>query len=202
MSAPHLIGFSPSVYVRVARLVALEKGVALRREELDPFQAGGPPAALLALNPFGKVPVLRHGDLVLYETQAIAAYLDEAFAGPALQPAAPAARARLRQLQGIVDAYAYRPLVWGLYVAARERPDEPRAEALAQGRRALAALEALADAPWLLGADLSLADCHLAPVIGYLLQAAEGPGLLGETPILAAWWERASRRPGWGEILG
>jgi len=203
VSAPLLIGMAASVYVRVARLVALEKGVALEREELDPFQSGGPPAALLALNPFGKIPVLRHGDLVLYETQAIAAYLDEGFAGPALQPAEPARRARLRQLQGIVDSFTYRPLVWGLYVALSEgRPEPPAlAQALADSRRALRALEGLAETPWLLGGAVTLADCHLAPVIGYLVKVPQGRALLAEAPGLAAWWERAAARPGWAAVL-
>ena len=200
---PRLIGMSSSVYVRIARLAALEKGVALERDELDPFQPGGPPAALLALNPFGKIPVLRHGELVLYETQAIAAYLDEGFPGPALQPAGAAARARLRQLQGIVDSFAYRPLVWGLYVALSEGKPEPRAleQALADSRRALRALAGLAAAPWLLGEAVTLADCHLAPVIGYLVQVPEGRALLAEVPGLGAWWDRCRARPGWSEIL-
>ena len=203
-AVPLLIGMAASVYVRIARLAALEKGVALDREELDPFQPGGPPAELLALNPFGRIPVLRHGDLVLYETQAIAAYLDEAFPGPALQPAEAAQRARLRQLQGIVDAYAYRPMVWGLYVALTEGGATPTEleRATADSRLALRALDALAGAPWLLGPQVTLADCHLAPVIGYLTAVPQGRALLAAVPGLAAWWQRCRARPGWAALLG
>jgi len=203
-AVPLLIGMASSVYVRIARLVAHEKGVELEQQHLDPFAPGGPPAELLALNPFGRIPVLRHGDLVLYETRAITAYLDEAFPGPALQPADPPQRARLRQLQGIVDAYAYRPVVWGLYVALTEGgatlTDLERATA--DSRLALQALEVLAGAPWLLGPRVTLADCHLAPVIGYLTAVPQGRALLAAVPRLAAWWERCRARPGWAALLG
>lgn len=203
MSAPLLIGMDSSVYVRIARLAALEKGVALERQHLDPFLPGGPPDWFLALNPAGKIPVLRHGGFVLTETQAITAYLDEAFPGPALQPADPAARARLRQIQGIVDAHAYRPMVWGLYVALSE--GHAAAEAVAQAtddaRRVLGLLTRLAAAPWLLGEAVTLADCHLAPVIQYLAAVAPSRALLDETPALAAWFERARERAGWAAVL-
>src|SRR5687768_1769407 len=45
--------------------------------------------------PFGRVPVVRHRDFWLYETMAIALYVDENFPEPALQAADPAERARL-----------------------------------------------------------------------------------------------------------
>jgi glutathione S-transferase len=192
-----------SVYVRIARLAALEKGVALARQHLDPFLAGGPPDWFLALNPAGKIPVLRHGDFVLTETQAIAAYLDEAFPGPALQPADPAARGRLRQIQGIVDAHAYRPMVWGLYVALSEGDAKPEeiARATADARRALGLLARLAAQPWLLGEAVTLADCHLAPVIQYLTAVPQGRALLDEVPLLAAWFRRCRARAGWAAVL-
>ncbi len=203
MTAPLLIGMDSSVYVRIARLAALEKGVALERQHLDPFLPGGPPDWFLALNPAGKIPVLRHGDFVLTETQAITAYLDEAFSGPPLQPTEPAARARLRQIQGIVDAYAYRPMVWGLYVALSEGSAKPEevARATAETRRALGLLARLASAPWLLGGAVSLADCHLAPVIQYLTAVPPGRALLDEVPPLAAWFRRCRARAGWAAVL-
>jgi len=201
---PLLIGMGRSVYVRVALLAALEKGVALERQELDPFLDGGPPEAFLRLNPFGKIPVLRRGALTLYETQAVAAYLDEAFPGPALQPTTAAGRARMRQIQGIVDSFAYRPMVWGVYVALHEKAGDAAAlqRALFDSERALLALESLASSPWLLGEALTLADCHLAPVIGYLAKEPQGRALLAKAPALQAWWTRCAERSGWAEVLG
>ena len=82
-----LIGYRYSVYLRIVRVVLAEKGVAFAHVEVDPF--AGPPDWYLALHPFGRVPTLRHGDFVLYETSAIARYVDAAFAG------VPASRGRL-----------------------------------------------------------------------------------------------------------
>ena len=70
-----LHGYSYSVYLRIARMTMLEKGVAWRHVEIDPF-ADEIPADYLALNPFGRVPTLDHDGFILYETTAITRYLD------------------------------------------------------------------------------------------------------------------------------
>src|SRR5215469_1352632 len=92
-----LHGFRYSVYVRIARLVLAEKGVAYASVEVNPF-AANVPAEYLALHPFRRVPTLVYGDFALYETCAITRYVDEAFDGPALQPRDTRARARMAQV--------------------------------------------------------------------------------------------------------
>jgi glutathione S-transferase len=49
----------------------------------------------LEQHPFGRVPALKHGDFMLYETNAIAAYVDEVFPGPRLTPDDARKRARM-----------------------------------------------------------------------------------------------------------
>jgi glutathione S-transferase len=39
---------------------------------------------VVAIHPFGKIPVMRHGDVTLAESRAICGYVDRAFDGPAL----------------------------------------------------------------------------------------------------------------------
>ena len=56
-----LHGYSYSVYLRIARMTMLEKGVAWSHVEIDPF-ADEIPADYLALNPFGRVPTLDRRD--------------------------------------------------------------------------------------------------------------------------------------------
>ena len=52
-----------------------------------------------------------------------------------------------------------------------------------------------APGPWLLGDQLTLADLHAAPIIGYFVKVAEGQKLLAEFPDIQAWWTACARRP-------
>lgn len=199
---PVLHGYRPSVYVRVARLALAEKGVAYDQVEVNPFVAD-PPPEYLALQPFNRVPTLVHDGFVLYETGAITRYVDRAFAGPALQPADPRALARMDQIIGIVDSYAYWPLVRQVYVHAvglprRGQAGDPKeiADGLAAAAKGLGALEGLlADAAFLVGPALSLADLHLLPMIAYFAEAPEGAALLARHPRLDNWFARLKTRP-------
>jgi glutathione S-transferase len=204
MPAPvQLHGLARSVYTRIARLALEEKGVAYTLHEVEIFGPDGVPAEHLARHPFGRIPAFAHGDFRLYETGAITRYVDEAFAGPALQPADAARRARMNQIISVLDAYAYRPMVWGVVVPRMRRrpgdaaPDEVRiAEALAASARALDALDALiATGPHLLGAELTLADLHAYPVLGCFAFAPEGAALLQRHAALQRWWQAMQQRP-------
>lgn len=194
-----LIGYRYSVYLRIARLVLDEKGVAFRHVEVDPF--GAIPPWYLALHPFGRVPVLRHGDFVIHETAAIGRYVDAAFDGPALVPTDARAAGRMQQVIGIVDSYGYRPMVRQVFAHGVFRPAAgeagDRAEVMAgleAGRLVLGALEGLAEGRWIAGDVLSLADLHLGPMMAYFVAAPEGAAMLAGYPRLSAWWARMGAR--------
>ena len=74
MPKPEIIGSLRSTYTRVVRMVCEEKGIEYALTERPP---GAP--EILAIHPFGKMPVLRHGDFALCESKAIATYLDRSF---------------------------------------------------------------------------------------------------------------------------
>ncbi len=197
-----LHGYRYSVYVRIVRLVLAEKGVAHERVEVNPF-AADMPAEYLKLHPFGRVPVLVHDGFALYETGAITRYVDRAFPGPALQPADPKRLARMDQIVGVADAYAYWPLVRQVFVHDVVRPHRGTAgdaaeldKGLADSGKVLDALEVLA-APdtWLTGPDISLADFHLGAMIAYFAQSPRGAALLTVRPRLSTWWQRFKARP-------
>lgn len=203
-AGPRLVlhGFRPSVYVRIARMVLEEKGVPYRLVEVDPFAPDVSPA-YRDRHPFGRVPTLEHGDFVLYETAAITRYIDEAFSGPALQPAGPRARARMVQIIAVIDNYGYWPMVRQMF---SHRVFRPRAgmpadaaavrEGLAAAAPVLAALSSLSgDGAFLLGDAPCLADMHLAPMLDYFTAAPEGAACLDHHPRLAAWWAGMAARP-------
>ncbi len=184
---PRLYGADYSVYTRIARLACAEKGIAHDFETVDIFAKETPaPADYAVLHPFGKIPALRHGDFTLYETQAIVRYLDAAFPGPRLTPEEPRALARMAQVMGVADSYAYPRLVWGILVAEREGPGVAH-EALVAARTCLAALDGLLESPFFLGNRPSLADLQVAPMLVYLALAPSGPALLQPYPRLRAW---------------
>ena len=204
MSEPLLFGAAYSVYVRIVRLALLEKGVAYRLSEIDIFADGGAPAGYVERHPFRRIPAFEHDGFRLYETGAIARYIDEAFSGPALMPPDAKGRARANQVIGIVDNYAYPALVWGVFVERVRAPLQGRAsdaakiaDALAKSAVCLDALEAIAmpEGPALLGKEVTLADLWLAPVMRYFTMAPEGAALLGERKSLARWWTWMQQRP-------
>jgi glutathione S-transferase len=202
MADPILYGPDYSTYVRTSRLALEEKGVAYRLESFD-FLRDGMPAAQVRRHPFAKVPAFEHDGFELYETGAITRYVEEAFAGPSLQPADARGRARMTQIIAVIDSYTYQPVIWGLTVERRMKPqmgiatDEGAiAAALPKVRTALHALERLAGGDgYLVDGGLSLADLHLAPIFAYFTTLPDAGPLLADTPRLKGWWERMEDRP-------
>jgi len=196
-----LYGYQHSVYSWIARLALEEKGQDYRWIEINPF-ARDVPASYLALHPFKRVPALVHDNFQIYETGAITRYVDEAFPGPRLQPTDPRQRARTNQLLSIIDSYVYWPLVRQVFSHRVFRPRLGRPSDVAEVQKGLeaapevlAALERLAaDTAYLCGADISLADIHLAPMIGYFAMAEEGEALLKTQRKLSNWWSTMSAR--------
>lgn len=146
------------------------------------------PDWFLAISPHGKVPVLKVGDAVLFESNAIAEYLDEADA-PRLHPGDLIERARNRAWTDHVGTFAGAlSAIW--YAGSAEAV----AAGVAAAPKALAPVEqALAgrdhDGPFFNGAELSLVDAAYAPFLQRLAiaEAFLKTGLLADFPHLQAW---------------
>jgi len=196
-----LHGYQYSVYTWIGRLALHEKGIGYQGVEVNPF-ADDVPAGYLAMHPFRRVPTLVNGDFVLYETNAITRYIDEAFPGPKLQPNEPAQRARVDHIISVIDNYAYWPLVRQVFSHGVFRPRLGRPSDQSEYQRGLEAaqlvllaLDRLACGGEFLVADsLSLADIHLAPMIGYFTSAPSGEVLLKQHSRLCTWWSAMSLR--------
>ncbi|TIN44634.1 MAG: glutathione S-transferase family protein [Mesorhizobium sp.] len=198
MSRPVVYGADYSVYVRIVRLALEEKGIGYELVPVDIFAADGIPGWYFDHQPFRRIPAFEHDGFRLHETGAIARYVDEAFDGPALQPIEARSRARMNQIIAMLDAYAYRAMVWDVAVERLEKttPDEALvANGLLQAATVLRALTSLkAAGPWLLGEQLTLADLHAAPIIGYFVKVADGQNLLAEFPDIRDWFARIALR--------
>jgi glutathione S-transferase len=198
-----LYGLSRSVYTRIARLALEEKGAGYTLDEVEIFGPAGVPAAHLRRHPFGRVPVLHHDGFTLYETGAITRYVDEAFAGPPLQPAAPRARARMSQVISLMDDYAYRPMVWDVFVQRVSVPLEGGTPDEASIARALPVIESslcaledlLGGQPYFAGEQLTLADLHAAPMLLYFTLTAEGVRMIERHAAVHRWLQQMRTRP-------
>ncbi len=143
---------------------------------------------VVALNPFGKVPILVEPPLVLFESGAILLHLAQAhgrfLGGPEMLPWLMVALTGLGPAMG--QAHHWTEL-------APDKPAPARDHALAAVDRVFALLEArLAAVPYLAGADYSIADIAAFPWIARAHWAARG---LAQTPHIAAWHERLAQRP-------
>jgi len=99
----HAIPGSP--FSRSVLATLEEKGAAYRLAPVAPGTLRSPEH--LARHPFGRIPVLEHGDFRLYETQAILRYLDRVLPRPPLTPADPRRAARMDQVMNINDWYLF-----------------------------------------------------------------------------------------------
>lgn len=149
---------------------ALKVRIALAELGLEPetvaIPLDGPkPDFYAGVHPFGLIPALADGDLVLTESNTILRYLAEREGRDDLRGAGPAARARVDVLLDSLSLQL-RPLLWGVEeVVVYGRPVDPgeaaaRVAALADG---LAAYETLldGDGPYALG-EVTIADFALA----------------------------------------
>jgi glutathione S-transferase len=199
MSEFIVYGIPGSPFMRSVCAALEEKGEPYRIHAFGPGEMRGG----AKLHPFGRVPVVDHGDFRLYETQAILGYIDSVFPNPALQPTEPKAIGRMNQIIGINDWYLF-PQVARIIVFQRivgpvimgTTPDEAAiAAAVPDAERCLGELDRLlGEQPFLAGNHLSLADLQLAPQLVYLAATPEGAKIMAGTR-LKAWLGRMDARP-------
>ncbi len=193
MSEVILHGFAPSSYVRTCLMALDEKGVAYTH---DPVMPQTPEQ--LARHPWGKIPALSHGGVTLFESLAITRYVDEAFEGPALQPADPADRAQMDQWISAYIDYMYAPIVRSIIIqrVVAETPDsDVIAAAMPDAEKSIGILDdRLAATPYLAGSAISLADLFVLPAINYLAMVPEGGPLLEPAVNVTEWAARIEAR--------
>jgi len=189
-----LLGRATSSNVQKVLWCLRELGVPFAREDYGGMHGRTRDEAYLRLNPNGKVPTLIDRDTVLWESNTILRYLCNRYGPTALYPVEPALRAGVErwmdwQLGTLAEAFLplYRALV-------REGRTGSDVTALRERSAALFALlnDALGDSPFLAGAQLSLAEIALGPLVyRWLALPIERPDLAR----LVAWYGRFEIRP-------
>jgi glutathione S-transferase len=178
---PQLISFKLCPFVQRSVITLLEKGIDFDITYID---IKDPPQWFLDISPFGKVPVLRAGDTVLFESAVINEYLDEVNPPP-LHPTDPLQRA----INRMWIEYGSN-LNFELHSIMVEKDAGKWAAKVAETKKEFARVEQqLGEGPFFNGEHFSLADAAYAPplVRSQLLDEHFGIGLLNETPKMAAW---------------
>jgi len=189
-----------SAYLWTAMMIAREKGVPY---ELATLEYHSPEH--LKLHPFGKMPVMQHGDVILYETAAIAHYIDKAFDGPPLQPLDALGQANTIRWIGIVNAYVFPVMnkfmkerlvkpIWN--IAPDTQFLEAAPDQLALQMRLIE--EAVSGGKCLTGTSYTIADSFLLPQLLFYGLTPEGNAHLERSRAAADWLARMKSRPSFG----
>lgn len=190
MSKPlTLVSFDLCPYVQRAAIVLREKGVAYERVDVD---LADKPGWFKALSPLGKVPLLKVGEEVLFESSVIAEYLDET-QGPQLHPADPLLKARHRAWMEFGSS-----ILADIWVVETTKDRAAFDAKLALLQEKFARVEAqLGDGPFFAGAGFSLVDAVFAPVFRYfdVFDEIADLGVFRATPKVRSWRAALARRP-------
>jgi glutathione S-transferase len=196
MPKPEIIGSVRSTYTWVVCMVCEEKGIDYVLTE-KPLHA----PELLAIHPLGKMPVLRHGDVELFESKAIATYLDRSFPGPHLFPSDPRLAALTEQWVSLVNTVMDRTLIrtylYAYIAPADAGPDRAAIEAVMPAVREQIGIldKAVAATGYLVDEQFTFADINLLPILYRVRQAPEGAEALAAASHLARYYDRHAARP-------
>jgi glutathione S-transferase len=182
---------NPQSRGRVARWMLEEVGQPYKTETLDYATTMKAPA-YLAINPMGKVPALRHGDMVVTENAAICAYLADTFPQARL---APPSGHKLRGPYYRWLFFAAGPLEAAISNKALGfvvPPDRERMIGYGTLARVLSTLEAaVSRSDYLVGDSFTAADIYVGSHIGFGMMF----GSLERRPAFEKYWRRISGRP-------
>ena len=197
-------------------LLALElKRLPYRSRLLERSKGDLATPSFRELSPRGRVPVLRHGELVLTESIAIMGYLDDLFPEPDLFGTDPVERARVARAVSEHVSYL-EPAVEHLIVAVYfDRVEERRAvlaDAVPAIHDELRVLEGRLSAhDWLALPRVSAADLAAAPFVASLLRAAGKDAaralplavlpFADRFPAIEAWRRRIEGLPGYDRTV-
>jgi len=197
MTELEIIGAPISNYVRSIRMLCEEKGVAYKLTLARPHSP-----EVTAIHPAGQVPCLRHGGLELFESLAIASYIDKTFPGPRFIPQDTVAEARVLQWTSYcnakVDRWIMREFVVpSVFFDKAKGPDQARVNAaLPEIGMCLGVLErAVTKTGFLAGEALSYADINVAPMLAVFRQFPQGLQALGGHHGLSSYIDKLTARP-------
>lgn len=190
MSLPaiELISFNTCPFVQRSVITLLEKGIDFKTTVID---LADKPDWFLAISPLGKVPVLRIGDEVLFESAVINEFLDE-ITPPSLHPTAPLEKARHRawiEFGSDVLMNCFRMMMSSEAEEHKTNKDKLYSQ--------LKQLEAQVQGPFFSGEHFSLVDSSYAPLFMRmsLLEKLGMNSMLADFPKIQGWVKHLLAKP-------
>jgi glutathione S-transferase len=191
----------PSPNPQKVYFALLELGLECEIVPIDLAKGENRKPDYLALNPNGRVPVLTDGDLTLWESHAILAYLGEKTGK--MWPTSAARRADALRWLFFSSAHLSPPAVDLVRnrIVVKFLGGKPDEDAIARAEKALPdAIRIidgqLANNKWLLGHDFTLVDCAYGPVLNVTEKAGFS---FGDFPKVRAYLDAVRSRPAWKE---
>jgi glutathione S-transferase len=152
---PELISFKLCPFVQRSVIVLLEKNAPYDITYID---LQNPPEWFKSVSPMGKVPVLKVGDTVLFESAVIMEYLDEVNP-PSLHPADPLRKAHNRAWVEYASGMLFTQFQM-IHAKEKSAFEEKRQEL----RHQLERVENEVQGPYFNGDDFAMADAGFAPL--------------------------------------
>jgi glutathione S-transferase len=182
---------NPQSRGRIVRWMLEEVGQPYRTEVLEyATTLKGP--AYLAINPMGKIPAIKHGDVVVTECAAICAYLADAFPDAGLAPATSDPQRGTYYRWLFFAAGPLEAAVTNKMMGFETKPEQGRMAGYGSLETTLAAAEAaLKDREFLLGDRFTAADLYFGSGLGFFTQF----GAIEPRPIFTDYVARLQARP-------
>lgn len=179
-----------------SRLTLLEKGIPFKLIEID---LQNKPANFRDISPYGKVPVLKHGDQRVWESALINEYLEEVFPNPPLLPKDPMQRAHARIWINFADTRLFATTGKLLYGSQNPQQQAEAAQELTQHLQFIEqeGLQKLSpNGPYWLGSAISLVDFTYYPMFEQWAVLEHFRGIQFPTGLdrLKQWWNTMANR--------
>ena len=191
MSDELILYSNPMSRGRIARWMLEEVGQPYRVEYID-YGPAMKSSEFRAINPMGKVPVMKYGDAIVSEAAAICAYLADAFSAAGLAPA-PGSQARADYYRWLF--FAAGPLEAAVTAKALDALAPPDKQVMAGYGSFDTMVDALEAAvigkTYIAGDRFSAADVYVGAQIGWGLQFKSLP----DRPSFQKYWAGLAARP-------
>ncbi len=173
-----------------------EIGQPYQMDPISPYDETSKTPEYMEINPFGRVPTLRDGDFIIWESLAINNYLAEVYGGP-LWPGTPQDRGRLFQWSHFIMNDVERPATQALFhsfLLPEEQRDPGQVREAAEAlQKPLGVLDkGLAGRSCLIGDAFSVADLNVVSVLTWVLRAGVD---LSAFPHIGPWARECMGRP-------